>query len=315
MENGPRNGDALLFATGEFVALLPDHHIVPVGVFDDELVGVGRAGRAQNLVKRGTRLAVRNVFGNRAVEQKRLLGHHADLRAQVAQGDAADIDPVDGETTVRDIVKARDEVDQRALTRPGLAHQADHLARLHHQVEVAQDDLARVVAKGRALKFYLALERGDALGVGMVKRLGGRIDDFKDALRASKGPHHEAVEVAKPLEWVVEHPQIGDKGHQLPQRQLAANDLLTAEIPHEKPAKTHEEVGHHEEHQPRALGADADLAQGVVALIKALGLAVLLRESLDHADTGDRLVEMRSKPRPARRPAAPEALQAIPDQA
>ena len=133
----------------------------------------------------------------------------------------------------------------------------------------------------------MALKRRDALGAGMVKRLGGRIDDFKDALGPGKGPHHEAVEIAKPLERVVEHPQIGDKGHQLPQRQLAANDLLTAEIPHEEPAKTHKEVGHHEEDQPRALGADADLAQGVVALIKALGLAVLLREGLDHADAGD----------------------------
>ena len=84
MENGPRNGNALLLAAGELVALLPDDHVVPVGLFDDELVGVGRAGRAQNLVERSAGLAVCDVFGNRAVEQKRLLGHHADLRAQVA---------------------------------------------------------------------------------------------------------------------------------------------------------------------------------------------------------------------------------------
>jgi hypothetical protein len=82
-EDRPRDGDALLLAARELVALLADDHVVAIRLLDDKLVGVGGAGGAQDLVKGCARLAVSDVFGDSPVEQKRLLGHQADLRTQI----------------------------------------------------------------------------------------------------------------------------------------------------------------------------------------------------------------------------------------
>ena len=131
------------------------------------------------------------------------------------------------------------------------------------------------------------------MGIGIAERLGAGIDHLKNALGTGEGADHEAVEVAEPLERPVEHPQVGDEGHQLAQTQLRPEDLTSAKIPDEKGAEAHEEVGDHEEDQPAAFGADADVPQGAVAAVEAASFAALLSKRLDHADAGNRLVEMR----------------------
>ena len=315
VEDGPGDGKALLFTTGQLVPLLADDHVVAVRFFDDELVGIGGSGGAQNLVESGVRLAVADVLGDGAVEQKGGLGNQADLGAQVLQADLADVDPVDFDAAAGDVVETADQVDKGALADAGAADQADHLTGPDVEVDVAEHDLARVIAKGRVSEGDLSFEPGHGQGAGVVERFGLGVDYLEDALGAGEGADHEAVEVAEPLERTVEHPQVRDEGHQLAQMQLLAQNLTPPEIPDEEGAEAHEEVGDHEEDQPAALGADADVLKSAVAAVEAAALALLLGEGLDHADTGDRLVEVRGEPRPLGRPAAPVPLQTIPDQA
>ena len=131
---------------------LPDLGLIAVGLGHDEIVGVGRTGGRHDVLKRGAGPAVADVLGNGAGKEHRLLQHDADLRAQVAQVDFADVDPVDRNGPVIDVVEAGDEVDGRGLADPRLAHETDHLARLDVQVKVFQHRLALVVAKGDALE-------------------------------------------------------------------------------------------------------------------------------------------------------------------
>ena len=81
---------------------------------------------------------------------------------------------------------------------------------------------------------------------GLLEGLGSGVDNLENTLGAGVGPHHEAVEVAEPLQGLVEHPDEGDERHELSQRELIPQHLLAAKVPNEEHAEAHEEVGHHD---------------------------------------------------------------------
>ena len=81
------DGDALALAAGELHAALADMRVVaapaaPVLELCDELVGMGEPRRRHDLLLGRLRPAVADVRADRAVQQRGVLRHHRDLRAQ-----------------------------------------------------------------------------------------------------------------------------------------------------------------------------------------------------------------------------------------
>ena len=95
LEDRPGDRDALALAARQPRAAVADDRVVAVGQRADEVVGVGRPGRGDDLGLGRVEPAVQDVLADRAAEQRRLLGDQADLAAQAGHGHVADVDAVD----------------------------------------------------------------------------------------------------------------------------------------------------------------------------------------------------------------------------
>ena len=82
-----------------------------------------------DLVLAGVGAAVADVVADRAVEERGVLGHHADLLAERLLGDRGDVLAVDQDAPALEVVEAEEQVDERRLARAGAADDADLLAR------------------------------------------------------------------------------------------------------------------------------------------------------------------------------------------
>ena len=77
----------------------------------------------------GVGAAVEDVVAHRAVQQRGVLRHHADLRAQAVLRDVGDVLAVDQDAARLQVVEAQQQVDERRLAGARAADQADLLAR------------------------------------------------------------------------------------------------------------------------------------------------------------------------------------------
>ena len=80
--------------------------------------------------------SISNVLHHRPREQKVDLQHDAQLAAQAGLLHLADVLPVDGDRPCVDVVKARQQVDDRRLARPGRPDQGDRLPWLRGQADM-----------------------------------------------------------------------------------------------------------------------------------------------------------------------------------
>ena len=79
------------------------------------------------------------------VPEKRcdVLQHEAEQPPQLVEIQLADVDAVDQDPSAADVVEPQQQVDERRLARPGRADDADALARLDDERDVAQHVRAR----------------------------------------------------------------------------------------------------------------------------------------------------------------------------
>ena len=77
-----RDRQALALAAGEHAAALADRRLEALRDALDEIERLRALGRAAQLLVGRVGLADAQVLGDRAVEQQRLLEHHADVAAQ-----------------------------------------------------------------------------------------------------------------------------------------------------------------------------------------------------------------------------------------
>jgi hypothetical protein len=108
--------DALAFASGERLASFAHERIVPIGELKDEIVGLGRACRGDDLLAGRIGASISDILGDRAEEQKRLLKNDAYIAAVFADRVFADIDTIDANRAACHIVEAANKVDQGAFS-------------------------------------------------------------------------------------------------------------------------------------------------------------------------------------------------------
>src|SRR4051812_47951071 len=80
-----------------------------------------------------------DVVFNRAAEEERVLQHHAEASSQVSNFQLADIHSVNLYRTALDIVEAKQERDDRRLSRAGVSNNGDCLTRLDGERDIAKN--------------------------------------------------------------------------------------------------------------------------------------------------------------------------------
>ncbi|MCY1182550.1 hypothetical protein D9M73_231150 [compost metagenome] len=101
---------------------------LPVVELADETVGLGIGRSGADLRFGRVRAAIGDVVANRAMQQRSVLGDHANGAAQAVLRDLGDVLPVDAYFPLIHVVEAQQQVDQGGFTGAGAADQADFFA-------------------------------------------------------------------------------------------------------------------------------------------------------------------------------------------
>ena len=96
-EDCPSQRNPLALSPGEPASLFTDSSFESVGHLVEESRDIRAAGSLFDFGSLCPRLAIQDVFVNRVVEQQCFLRDHADLTAEILQGDIANVDAVDGD--------------------------------------------------------------------------------------------------------------------------------------------------------------------------------------------------------------------------
>jgi hypothetical protein len=142
--------------------------------------------------------AQRNVFADAVAEQKCFLRHKANILAQGRQRKLPDRPAIEQNHPRSRVVNARNQIDQRALSRAGRTHDRHAAACRNSQVQVMQHALAVVLKIQPAefdFPFYLAI-------------LARLVLDLRLFLQNLIQPHQRS---RAPLENV-DHPSQSDDG-------------------------------------------------------------------------------------------------------
>ena len=114
-QQGAGDGEPLPFSAGQSGASFAQLRLVGKRHAHDELVGIGIPGGREDLFRRGLRIAIGDVLGHQAAEQKRFLGDHADLPAELPGLGLSHVAAVDADLPGVARVQASDEAHQRRL--------------------------------------------------------------------------------------------------------------------------------------------------------------------------------------------------------
>ena len=292
-----RNADALALAARQPLAALTDQRVVAVRQPQDEIVRMGGTRCGDDVVARGVRPAIGNVLRNGAEEQEGLLQHQPDVTPVVGHGEAADVGAIDLDRAVGHVVETADQVDQRALARTAVTDQPDHLARLDHQVEVA-DDGAAAIAKTDPAHLDPALQgrrlawRRRSADRDRVRRLGHvahMVQDVEDALGAGSCFLRDRDDAAHRIEPRVEAPDVGDESRQHADRDVVVRQLPDTETPDHEQSDFGQQRHAGREQRPGAVEPVIHLQVVGIGRAKAVGLAPLLGKSLDDANARNRV--------------------------
>ena len=218
--DGACDRQTLLLPARNVGTALRNAGIVLLLLFVDEFRRLRDVACAAHGVVVAVRISVRDVAGDRSLEQERLLRHVADLVAQRLQLVVAHVDAVDEHLALRGVVETRHEVDEGRFAGAGRADERDRLTLLRLEIDAFEHGVTRVgVGEAHIAEFDFAFLARLARVLRAVgdHRLG--VDDFEHALRGHVGsrPEHEhhaqQQEAHDDLDGVAgEHHHVGEGG-------------------------------------------------------------------------------------------------------
>ena len=181
LQDHARDRKPLLLSAGELETAVADHRVIAVRLGGDKVREVRDiAGRVDLLLGR-VLLGIEQVVPDRAVEEIAVLGHDADLRAQICKVKIAHVHARHGHAPAEHVVQTRDQVHDRRLAGAGGTDDRVHLPAGNGEVDVPQQLLIRVVGKAHVLIDDVGVRHVGLLAVfGRPDRIG-HVEVFKDA--------------------------------------------------------------------------------------------------------------------------------------
>ena len=287
----PGEGDPLPLAAGERESLLADDAVVALGQLADELVGLGRPGRGEDLLLGRVRPSVGDIGLDRVGEEERLLHHHADRRPQRLLGDVADVVPADPHRAAAHVVEAGQQQAERGLAGARRPDHGDGLTRPDLKRQPAQDRLRGHVAE-------LHVVEHDPVRVGRQVDRVGLVGDRRLGVDHLEDPDHAGPRLLADRHQVGDDPDRAGQGSEVAgereegtEGDVAADSQPAAEQQHPNQAERRDRgqrrvVAGGEPHHPEP-GAEQEPARP----LQPLHLLLFLAEPLDHADAADGLVD------------------------
>ena len=125
---------------------------VRIAQVDDEIMRLGALCGCDHLLFAGVRPAVQQVVAHRAMQQRSILRHHADLAAQAVLRHMGDILAVDQDFAVPEVVEAQQQIHQRRFAGAGAADQADFFPGADRQRQMLDHALVAAVGKAHVVE-------------------------------------------------------------------------------------------------------------------------------------------------------------------
>ena len=147
LEDGSSNRNALPLTTRQIDAFFPDQRGIPIRQRRNEVMGMSRPARGQNVLFRGVFPSVSNVFQNRVSEQDGFLRDDGQLLIQSGQLHVPQILVVDHHRPFRRIIKPVQEIRDRTFSRTGRPDQRHDFARTHFEGKIGENRVTRVIRK------------------------------------------------------------------------------------------------------------------------------------------------------------------------
>ena len=265
--------------------------MVLVGEALDELVGAGQPAGLDALFLGGVFIAPAQVVQDGAREQDVLLQHHRDVVAQHVQVVVPDVHAAHFHAAFGNVVQAGDQLDQAGLGRAGAADDAQRLAGLDAEGDVAEHRAAGAVLilEGDVVELDAAVL--DLLDGGLG---GGQVGGFVQHLDDAVAGGHRHAEHDKDHR---EHHQAHEDVHDVAEQgvELAGGDDAVQDIVGAEPGQGQVAAVDGQQHGG-VVEAEAAfrLDELLVKVLAGLGvffvLVLLADKALDHADGGDVLL-------------------------
>ncbi len=207
---------------------------------------------------------------------------------QRRQRRVTDVDAVDQDGASGDVVKARQQVDQRGLAGAAAPDDRDHLSGAHGQRHVAQDRRCRIfVTKVDVAEFDGVLEWRERSGAGQLEHLGVGVQHLEDALGRRGRLLQVGVDAAQLLGGAVHQKKRADEGDEIAGRQMAFSDLRTSINNGGRHADAAEQFHQRRQARQRSGHLHVGAVQVIAGAAEFLGLQVLGAECLDDAVAGE----------------------------
>src|SRR5215831_4933570 len=221
-DQGAGNPDTLTLPAGKCFASFANHRVVSEWQLRDKFIRIGRFRRGNDVVSSGAAPAVGDVVGDGAAEEHGLLQHVGDSGAEALKRVVADVGAVDRDFARSRIVEPRNEADHRGLAAPRRSHDADRLACVDPEADVAKYRCIFRVTERDVVERDVALERWRDAGLGALWSDVVGVQDGADAFDPHSRLRDRVRHRRKAANWLEEAPEIGKKHGQLADSHRAA---------------------------------------------------------------------------------------------
>ena len=210
----------------------------------------------------------------------------------------ADVDAVDEDAAAIHVVETQQQADDRGLARPGRADDADALAGLDDERDVAQDVVVLLVREPHVIELDAAARRRRApRRHGRRRQLDGRVEQREDPL----GRRHRRLQDVELLGQVADRLEEAPRVLQKRDEHADADDAVerpAAADPDDEGARQRgDDFNRRVEHRVVEDRRDVDVAVAAVDRVELLERARLLGKELHRRDAGDVLLQKRVEPR------------------
>ena len=271
LQERPGNAETLFLPAGNIDAALAQFCVIPLRQAVDEFVGAGDPACLPDFLLGGVLLAPAQVVQNGSRKQRVLLKDHGDRVPQRNEGVVVDGMAVNTERAGSNVIKPRDQLDQRTLGRTCSAEDAHRLSGLNGEGNVGEDIFLRLRAvfkinmiKGYGAFFNLQILRVFLCNVDLlVQNLrnagagGQRTGQHQEYI----GDHHERIQDLE---------DVAEKAGQLPHLHFLYEDQVAADPEDEQDGRIHDKLhGRHVEggEAEGCLGGGPEFRVGFVEFI------------------------------------------------
>ena len=224
LEQRARDRQSLALTAGQQAAAIAYRRIEPLRQIGREFHDVSRLRRGGDRLRLGVGEAESDIRADRIVKQHDILAHQTQLPAQRGAAVLAYVDTIEQHLARRDIIKTRQQTNERALAAAGLADDGDRAAGRDFETDIAQHlAVIGAVCESDVAKFDLAA-RARHINAPLVGFIW-RIENLEDARAGGDALLQGTEHVDQAPQRRGNRQQRGEKCHEVIDLHLLAKHL------------------------------------------------------------------------------------------